>query len=133
MEKLTASNIVAFINQLDKRATYNYLNPKNKGLIEIVNIVSPEGPIWVNRWNPAKGETKKSKKPTTISTEMIWRVANAISIGQPFNIDRILGASFNTRSVLETLLAYTPQFHFCYPGELKALPGCLRLRRDINI
>lgn len=123
MERVTASNLVAFINQLDKKTTYNYLNPKNKGLIEISEIEKPEGPIWVYRWNPAKGETKKSKKPTTISSEMIWRVANAISIGQPFNIDRILGASFNTRSVLETLLAHTPQFHYCYPGRIESIAG----------
>lgn len=129
MQKLTASNIVAFINQLDKKATYNYLNPKNKALIEIVNVEKPEGPIWVNRWNPEKGETRKSKKPTTISAEMIWRVANAISVGQPFNIDRILGASFNTRSVLETLLAYTPQFQFCYPGRIESIAGESKIKR----
>ncbi len=129
MQKLTASNIVAFINQLDKNTTYNYLNPKNKGLIEIANVDLPEGPIWINRWNPAKGETKKSKKPTTISVEMIWRIANAISVGQPFNIDRILGASFNTRSVLETLLAYTPQFQFCYPGRIESIAGKPKIKR----
>ena len=33
MEKLTASNLVSLIDQLDKKATYNYLNPKNKGQI----------------------------------------------------------------------------------------------------
>lgn len=129
MERLTASNIVAFINQLDKKVTYNYLNPKNKGLIEIANVESPEGPIWISRWNPVKGETKKSKGPTSISTEMIWRVANAISVGQPFNIDRILGASFNTRSVLETLLAYTPLFHFCYPGRIESIAGQSNIKR----
>jgi hypothetical protein len=127
--KLTASNIVSFVYQLDKKAVYNYLNPKNKGLIEIVNVEKPEGPIWVNRWNPSKGESRKSKKPTTISTEMIWRIANAISVGQPFNIDRILGASFNTRSLLETLLAYTPQFYFCYPGRIESIAGKSKIKR----
>jgi len=62
MEKLTASNIVAFINQLDKKATYNYLNPKNKGLIEIVEVELPEGPIRIKRWDPTKGEKPTNKK-----------------------------------------------------------------------
>jgi type II restriction enzyme len=44
MNKLTASNIVSFINQLDKKATYNYLDPRNKGLIQIVEVELPEGP-----------------------------------------------------------------------------------------
>lgn len=45
MRKLTASNLVAFINQLDKNQTYNYINPKTKGLIKIESVESPEGPI----------------------------------------------------------------------------------------
>jgi hypothetical protein len=129
MEKLTASNLVAFINQLDKKNIYNYLNPRNKGLIQIVNVEKPEGPIWINRWDPSKGQTKKSKKAATISPEMIWRVANAISVGQPFNIDRILGASFNTRSVLETLLALTPQFQYCYPGRIESIAGKAKVKK----
>ena len=44
----------------------------------------------------------------------IRRVSNAINPGEPFNIDRILGASYNTRSVLETLIALTPEFYYCY-------------------
>lgn len=50
---------------------------------------------------------------------MIRRVAYAISPGMPINIDRILGASYNTRSALEALMAHTPQFWFCYPGRIE--------------
>lgn len=50
---------------------------------------------------------------------MIWRLANAIQPYQPINIDRVLGASYNTRSVLEALLAHTPQFYYCYPGRIE--------------
>ena len=49
---------------------------------------------------------------------MIWRVANAISEGEPINFDRVLGGSYNTRSVLESLLASTPEFYYCYPGRI---------------
>ena len=54
---------------------------------------------------------------------MIWRVANAINVGDPINLDRILGGSYNTRSVLETLIALTPEFYFCYPGRIKDIDG----------
>ena len=50
---------------------------------------------------------------------MIRRVAHAISPDVPINIDRILGASYNTRSALEALLAHTPQFQYCYPGRIE--------------
>ncbi|MEX2569219.1 MAG: restriction endonuclease [Cyclobacteriaceae bacterium] len=52
---------------------------------------------------------------------MIWRLANSLKPGQPINMDRIFGASYNTRSVLETLLAHTPQFYFCYPGRIESI------------
>lgn len=123
MQKLTASNIVAFINQLDKKATYNYLNPRNKGVIQIVEVELPEGPVRIKRWDPSKGETAEKKKVEPISTELIWRIANAFTINQPINFDRVLGGSYNTRSVLEALLAHTPQFQFCYPGRIETTGG----------
>ena len=123
MQKLTASNLVAFINQLNKNHTYNYVNPRTKAVIRIEGVESPEGPIRIKRWNPSKGETEVGQKTDTISTEMIWRVANAFNPNQPINIDRVLGASYNTRSVFEALLAHTPEFYFCYPGRLENKGG----------
>lgn len=96
MRKLTASNLVAFINQLDKNQIYNYINPKTKGLIKIESVESPEGPIRIKRWDPSKGEIESLQKTETISSEMIWRIANAFNPDQPINIDRVLGASYNT-------------------------------------
>lgn len=52
---------------------------------------------------------------------MIWRIANAFVPNQPINFDRVLGGSYNTRSALETLLAYTPQFYYCYPGRIESI------------
>lgn len=95
------------------------MNPKNKGQIQVENAILPEGPIWIKRFNPSKGESPHRKRATTISSQMIWRLANAIQPYQPINIDRVLGASYNTRSVLEALLAHTPQFYYCYPGRIE--------------
>ena len=97
------------------------MNPRNKGLIQIESITLPEGPIRIKRFDPSKGESSSNKPPVTISTQMIWRLANALSPNQPINVDRILGASYNTRSVLEALIAHTPQFYYCYPGRIESI------------
>ncbi|MFZ1497163.1 MAG: hypothetical protein WAS72_08910, partial [Saprospiraceae bacterium] len=123
MRKLSASNLVAFINQLDKYQVYNYVSPKTKGVIKIEGVDLPEGPIRIKRWNPSAGETEAQQKIESISSELIWRVANAFNPNQPINIDRILGASYNTRSVFEALVAHTPEFYFCYPGRIENKGG----------
>jgi hypothetical protein len=123
MRKLSASNLVASINQLDKNIFYNYINPKTKGLIKIVAVDLPEGPIRIKRWNPTNGEKEIDKSIDTISSEMIGRVANSFHQNQPVNLDRVLGGSYNTRSVLEALLAYTSEFYFCYPGRIENKAG----------
>lgn len=123
MQKVTGYNLVAAINQLPKNRSYNYINPKTRGLIQIIRVELPAGPIIIKRCNPDKGETFLRAKEVSISTEMIWRVANAFYEGQPINVDRILGASYNTRSVLESLIAYAPQFFYCYPGRIADIAG----------
>lgn len=97
------------------------MSPKNKGLIKIERVSLPEGPIWIKRCDPSKGETFANKKAVSISNHMIWRLANALKPNQPINVDRILGASYNTRSVLESLIAHTPQFNYCYPGRIESI------------
>jgi len=123
MQRLTGYNLVSFINQLPKNRDYNYVYSANAGMIRITRINMPEGPIYIKRWNPIKGESPNSKPEVPISTEMIWRIANACFDGQPINVDRVLAGSYNTRAVLESLLAHTPQFYFCYPGRIQDIAG----------
>jgi len=93
------------------------LAKSTKTQIEFVDAVDPEGPITINRYTaPKSGERTPAVKKQTISAAMIRRVANAVSVGVPRNLDRVLGASYNTRSALETLLAHTPEFQYGYPG-----------------
>lgn len=119
--KVTASNIASWINQLPKNRVYHYINPKNKGQIEIVRVDLPEGPIIIKRYDSTKGGSSTAATEESISRQMLWRVANAIQEDIPLNIDRVLGASYNTRSVLETLLAHTPQFYTAYPGRIESV------------
>lgn len=126
--KLTAANIARSISQLDQNTTYNYINPKNRGCIKIVRVDLPEGPVVIKRWNPTKLETPDAVKEESISSNLLWRVANAIQVDMPINIDRILGASYNTRSVLESLLAYTPEFHITYPGRIEIIDSSSEIK-----
>lgn len=127
MAKYTAYNLIRAINQLDKNKNYNYINPSTKGLIHIENVILPSGPIQIRRWDPSKNKTYNDAQVESISSEMIWRITNAISEGDPINFDRILGGSYNTRSVLETLMALTPEFYYCYPGRILDVDGQTRL------
>lgn len=126
--KLTASNIVSAIGQLPRDRTYQYINPKTKNQIEIAHVTYPEGPIIIKRYNPTKGEISSNTKEESISPQMIWRIANAFMPNHPINFDRVLGASYNTRSVLETLLAHTPQFYYCYPGRIEIISSSSQIK-----
>jgi len=129
MQRVTGYNLVAAIGQLPKNCDYNYINQRTRGQIRIVRVEHPAGPIIIKRCNPNKGETFSEAKEVSMSTEMIWRVANAFYEDQPINVDRILGASYNTRSVLESLIAYTPQFFYCYPGRIADIAGQTTIER----
>jgi len=127
--KLTASDLAKSINSLPKNRQYQYINPKNKGSIIIVGVTLPEGPIRIKRYNSHKQETPAEAPEELISSAMLWRVANAIQPNHPVNIDRIVGASYNTRSVLESLLAHTPQFYFCYPGRIEFINSASQIKQ----
>ena len=129
MARFTAYNLVRAISLLPRNRNYNYVNPRTPGLIHIENVSLPAGPIQIRRWNPRKNESINGASVESISTEMIWRVANAVSPNEPINLDRILGGSYNTRSVLETLMALTPEFYFCYPGRIKDIDGYSSIER----
>lgn len=128
MQKVTAANLVSAIGQLPRNQDYNYINPDTKGLIRIVDVLLPEGGIKFKRWKPSKGQVAENVKIQNISSKAIWRVANAITENEPINIDRILGASYNYRAVLEALLAYTPQFHHCHLKRIEDIGGSVKIK-----
>lgn len=129
MGKITAAVLVKAINNLPRNIDYTYVSPRTPGRIYIEDVHSPEGPIHIRRWNPNKCETKQNAQIESISSEMIWRLANAFSEGDPLNVDRVFGGSYNTRSVLEALLAHTPEFYYCYPGRIKDIGGITSIER----
>lgn len=113
--RITAADFVHAIGRLPKDRAYNYVNQKTSTKIVISDVVYPEGPIKIKRYDPSKGKGVDEASVQSISTKMLWRVANAFVPNSPIQIDRVLGASFNTRSALEALLAHTSEFYYCYP------------------
>lgn len=124
--RLTAGNIVKAIMSLPKNQWYEYINPETRTQVRVSFSGGPEGPLHVERRNPTKGAGNTST--ATISTQMIWRIANAYAPGVPLNFDRILGASYNTRSLFEALLAHTPEFYWCKPGRIELISNSSEIK-----
>ncbi|MBP2245189.1 restriction endonuclease [Paenibacillus xylanexedens] len=129
MEKLTAANLVHQLGLLPKNTSFNYIHSNTPTEIRIVNIVRPEGPISIQRKRSDKGKTWTDARVESISSQMIWRLANAFIPDQPINVDRIFGGSYNTRSALEALLAHTPQFYYCYPGRIESTSSNNKIKK----
>lgn len=121
----TAGDICRAIAALDRNRLYSYLNENNHGEIQIVSITPPEGPIMIRRRKIGE-EWGHSE---TMSQQMLWRIANALNSRMPVNVDRVLGGSYNTRSVLEALLAHTPEIYTCLPGRLENIGGNVSVKR----
>ena len=121
----TAGDICRSIAALDRNRLYGYLNERTHGEIQVVSVETPEGPIKIRRRKI--GGTWGSVE--SISPQMMWRIANALGTGMPVNVDRVLGASYNTRSVLESLLAHTPEIFTCLPGRLENIGGNVSVKR----
>ena len=111
---------------LPKDRWYEYISETTRTQVRVVRTVAPEGPIRVERRDP--GRNGGASRSATISSQMIWRIANACTPGAPFNFDRILGASYNTRSLLETLLAHTSEFYWCKPGRIELINNSSEIR-----
>ncbi len=116
--QLTASNIIKSIDKLPRDQWFEYISKKTNTKVKIISITKPEGPITIARYDPAKGSMSTATE-VSISVQMIWRIANAFQLNIPINFDRVLGASYNTRSALETLMAHTPEFYWCTPGRIE--------------
>lgn len=125
---ISVEMLVNLLKSLSKGQPFGYIHGATQTLVSIVDIEGTCGPISIKRWNPSKGETPNTAEIQSISTQMLSRVANAITEGTPINIDRLLGASYNTRSALETLLCHTPQFYYCFPGRIEITNGKTKIK-----
>ena len=125
MRTYTAYDICRHISSLRRDRVYGYVNPSTHSEIQLVDVCQPEGPILIRR-RPVGGSWGKVEN---ISAQMLWRIANALNSGLPINVDRVLGGSYNTRSVLEALLAHTPEIFTCTPGRQEMIGGQITIKR----
>ncbi len=126
--KLTASNLVRAIAQLPPKAAFNYVHKQTKTKVEVSEVCEPEGPIWIRRFPLKEALSRDDARPEPISIQMLWRLANAFIPGEPINVDRIFGGSYNTRSAVEALLVHTPEFYYCYPGRNEVINDIPKVR-----
>ncbi len=121
MPELKTADVINAIAKLDLTKSYDYFKKKTK--IKILEIIKPEGPIKFIRWNNSSGENSGSTG--SISTNQLGTVASVFSNkpDYPIHMDRLFSAGGNSRSALETLLAYTKNFYLCYPQRTNPYTG----------
>ena len=96
---------------------------KTDRYLEVIDIERVEGPIVFERWKKPGSGTVKS--PARISVNQIGTVAAVFSgkPSYPIHFDRLFSAGGNSRSAIETLLALTPNFFYCYPMKTNPYTG----------
>jgi len=117
VKALTAAELLNEIAVLGNNE-YKYISGNN--IIKVIRIQHPHGPITFMRRNKLGKLVEGS-----ISAQMLTKMALACSAkpNYPLHIDRLFSAGGNTRSALEALLAYTPQFFVCNPARVDVYTG----------
>lgn len=103
---MKAEQLVDLISKLPRDNAYQYVGNADKRIL-ITGVTAPSGPI---RFRNTKDTAEKS-----VSATMIETVAREVKENSPFNIDKVLSGTGNTRSPFEALIAHTAPFYFCYP------------------
>ncbi len=121
MARLTAAELVDAIARLGTSRAYGYVSGQTN--LRLTRIQPPEGPIGIVRWG--RDELESAAKPARISRDQLAHIALACSNkpNYPLHVDRLFSAGGNSRSALETLLAYTPHFFMCYPQRIDSYTG----------
>ena len=74
---LDAAELVRAISHLDQRRRYRYVYEATTTVVEIHDIVEPEGPIYIVRYNPNRGESRTSANPAELNIFLIMKPAIA--------------------------------------------------------
>lgn len=106
------------ILQIDTLKGKTLIYPSGNGMCQIVSVTKPEGPISIRRKTPHDSTPWNKKEIISISTNMLWRYVNALNSELPVHVDKTLGASYNSRSALEAIIAHLPNFFMCMPKRI---------------
>lgn len=102
---MTINDLYTQINQLSKSVGYSFRNTANRNSFR---YVGRRGKSLQFIRIQASGESN-----VTVSERNLQKIANKVRPYVPFQIDVIVGASGNWRSLFESALAHTPQFYLC--------------------
>lgn len=116
MNKLSVQELVVQFKTLINQGARAY--PSGESVFIVVRVDGPEGPVYVKRKRRSDHTPWKNIAEVSISTSMLWRVVNALQTGVPVQIDRVVGASYNSRSVLEAMIACCSNFFMCRPARI---------------
>lgn len=104
---MTITEIFKQINFLSKDKEYAFWNGANRNTFKYTKRDSKTNALHFIR---IKGGAESK---VTISERNLIKIANKVRPYIPFQIDVIVGASGNWRSLFESALLYTPQFYAC--------------------
>lgn len=126
MQKLKASDLVDLIAQLGTQTVYDYHVRTTR--LRIINVTRPEGPIIFKRWDRSEPEANATQGRISANQLTTAAAAFANRPNHPIHFDTLYRGGGNSRSVLETLLAYTPHFFICCPQRTDFYTGAIRSR-----
>lgn len=101
------SDLFKQINLLSKEIDYSFRNDKNPNSFKYIKRDGNTNALHFVRIQNGRGSN------VTVSARNLTKIANKVRAYVPFQIDVIVGASGNWRSLFESALAYTPQFYIC--------------------
>jgi hypothetical protein len=104
MPTLSVVSLISEIDLLDREQSYRYVG--GRSYLRIGEIIKPEGGIVFDTIE-GNGKVTRNRR---IPVESLQTVANICNLKPnfPLQFARIFSAGGNTRSALETMLAYTP-------------------------
>jgi type II restriction enzyme len=126
MPSLTTADLASAIDQLDKQITYPYVG--GRSAFRIREIIKPEGGV-IFQTIDFRGVVSAERRIPADSLATVAAICTH-KPNFPLQLDRLFNAGGNTRSALESMLAYTSHFFVCYPERLDSYSG--RSRRDLR-
>jgi hypothetical protein len=113
------NDIYNAIKGLEKNHDYSFYWKGNANSFSFLKVEADTGRILFRR-NVIKDDITDSKQ-VTVSSRNIEKLASKIRPYVPFQIDVIVGASGNWRSLFESALAHTPNFFVCHINDQRRL------------
>lgn len=130
---MKVSEIIGQIQQLKRGQEYSFQNKINKNTFRYVKkALKPQTALIFERIQFDKETGKFKTSRVSVTERNLQKLASRIRPYVPFQIDVIVGASGNWRSLFESALAYTPNFYACLIGGQRHLVWAPEHPHELN-